>query len=42
MPITNKLKAFGWTVKSCNGHNVNEIYKHSIMREKNKPFASSV
>ena len=39
MPITNKLKAFGWTVKSCNGHNVNEIYKHSIMREKNKPFA---
>jgi len=39
MPITDKLKAFGWIVKSCNGHNVKEIYKHSIMRKKNKPFA---
>ncbi len=38
-PITDKLKAFGWAIKSCNGHNVREIYKNCIKKKKNKPFA---
>ena len=38
-PIDKKLKAFGWSVRSCNGHNVKEILNNYYKKEKNKPFA---
>tara|TARA_B110000008_G_scaffold269676_1_gene299180 strand:- start:1759 stop:2550 length:792 start_codon:yes stop_codon:yes gene_type:complete len=38
-PIDKKLKAFGWSVKSCNGHNVREILNNFHKKEKKKPFA---
>ncbi len=39
MPIDKKLKSFGWFVKTCNGHSVEDIYKKFKTRKKNKPFA---
>lgn len=38
-PIDKKLKAFGWSVKSCNGHNVEDILKKFNKKEQKKPFA---
>ena len=38
-PIDKKLEAFGWSVKSCNGHNVAEILKNLDFKKKDKPFA---
>ena len=38
-PINKKLKAFGWSVRSCNGHNVSDILKNYNKKEINKPFA---
>ncbi len=37
-PIDKKLKAFGWEVKNCNGHNSKEIEKKINLKSK-KPFA---
>ncbi len=37
-PIDKKLKAFGWDVKNCNGHNSKEIEKKINLNSK-KPFA---
>ena len=40
MPITDKLKSFGWKVGECNGHKVNDILKnHLKSKQSNKPFA---
>ena len=38
-PIDKKLEAFGWSVKSCNGHNVAEILKQLDSKKRDKPFA---
>ena len=37
-PLEEKFKSFGWDTKTCNGHNVSEIYK-SLNSKKNKPLA---
>lgn len=38
-PIDKKLESFGWSVRSCNGHNVREILNNFNKKEQNKPFA---
>lgn len=40
MPITDKLKSFGWSVGECNGHKVSDILKnHYKSIKSSKPFA---
>ncbi len=38
-PVNKKLKSFGWITRSCDGHDVKDIYNQFKYREKNKPFA---
>ena len=38
-PIDKKLEAFGWIAKTCNGHDVNDIFKQFKYKKKNRPFA---
>tara|TARA_Y100000591_G_scaffold330553_1_gene361839 strand:- start:95 stop:901 length:807 start_codon:yes stop_codon:yes gene_type:complete len=38
-PINKKLKSFGWIARTCNGHDVQDIYKQFKYKKKNKPFA---
>ena len=39
IPIKDKLKAFGWETRECNGHSVDSIFKQFNFRKKKKPFA---
>ena len=39
LPINQKLKAFGWVTRTCNGHNISDIYSQFKYKKKNKPFA---
>ena len=34
-PIDKKLEAFGWIAKTCNGHDVNDIFKQFKYKKKN-------
>ena len=38
-PIYDKLKAFGWVTRKCNGHDIKDIYRQFKFKQKNKPFA---
>jgi len=38
-PIDQKFKSFGWEVKNCNGHDLQDIYYKIKNRKRNKPFA---
>lgn len=39
MPLEDKLKAFGWTAVSCDGHNIEDLQKAFSTEHNGKPLA---